>query len=46
MEKIMNTTRIYAARGGWIFEVWTASRLVVLGWCTTREHAEEQAALA
>ena len=40
----MNDIRIYAARGGWLYEVWIASRLVVLGWCATRERAERQAA--
>ena len=33
-------------RGGWIYEVWIAARLVVIGWCHTREAAEHEAALA
>jgi hypothetical protein len=35
-----------AQRGGWIYEVWVAARLVVIGWCRTREAAEHEAALA
>jgi hypothetical protein len=40
----MNATSIYPGCQGWFFEVWTASRLVVFGWCVTREHAEREAA--
>ena len=32
--------------GGWIYEVWIAERPVVIGWCRTREAAEQAAALA
>jgi hypothetical protein len=42
----MNTIRIYASGGGWFYEVWNASRLVVFGWCESRESAESSAALA
>ena len=35
-----------AQRGGWIYEVWIAARLVVIGWSRTREAAEHEAALA
>jgi hypothetical protein len=41
----MNAISVYPGRDGWYFEVWIASRLVVFGWCATREHAEQEAAL-
>jgi hypothetical protein len=41
----MNNIRIYPARGGWIYEVWNASRIVVFGWCATRERAATEAAV-
>jgi hypothetical protein len=38
---------IYPAEsGGWIYEVWISTRAVVIGWCRTREAAEQEAALA
>lgn len=38
---------IYPSRaGGWFYEVWIAARPVVIGWCRTREAAEQQAELA
>ena len=33
-------------RGGWVYEVWVAARLVVIGWCHTKEAAEQEAMLA
>ena len=42
----MNTIRVYPGREGWFYEVWIASRLVVFGWCVSRENAESTAALA
>ena len=42
----MNATRVYSGRDGWFYEVWTASRLIVFGWCATRERAELEAARA
>ena len=42
----MNSIRIYAGREGWFYEVWITSRLVVFGWCQSRERAECEAALA
>jgi hypothetical protein len=42
----MRDTRIYAGRGGWFYEVWIASRLVVFGWSATRERAEREAQYA
>lgn len=39
--------KVYPARsGGWIYEVWIGARAVVVGWCRTREAAEEEARLA
>ena len=35
-----------ALKGGWVYEVWIAARLVVIGWCRTREAAEHEAMLA
>lgn len=32
--------------GGWMYEVRIADRPVVVGWCRTREAAEQAAALA
>lgn len=38
---------VYPAQsGGWMYEVWISERPVVVGWCTTREAAEQEAALA
>ena len=31
--------------GGWIYEVWIATRAIVIGRCCTREAAESEAAL-
>jgi hypothetical protein len=36
----MNGIRIYPGRDGWFYEVWIASRLVLFGWCQSRERAE------
>jgi hypothetical protein len=38
--------RLYPAQDGWIYEVWIASRPVVVGWCHTQEAALQEAALA
>ena len=35
----MNSIRIYPGRGGWFYEVWIAPRVVVSGWCASRERA-------
>ncbi len=44
---IVNNINVYPARlGGWIYEVWIAARPTVVGWCRTREAAEQEAALA
>jgi hypothetical protein len=43
----MKGVNIYPAQtGGWMYEVWIAARLVVIGWCRTREGAEHEAAVA
>jgi hypothetical protein len=43
----VNSVHVYPeASGGWIFEVRVAARAVVVGWCQTREAAEQAAALA
>ena len=39
----MKNVNVYAGRNGWFYEVWVASRLVVLGWCPTRERAAREA---
>ena len=39
----MHTIRIYPGRSGWFYEVWIASRLVILGWAQSRERAERYA---
>jgi hypothetical protein len=42
----MKGVNVYAAQaGGWIYEVWIAKRPVVVGWCHTREEAEQEARL-
>lgn len=39
--------RLYPAEGGgWIYEVWIASRPVVIGWCHTQAAALQEASLA
>ena len=44
MDKNVN---VYPSQsGGWIYEVWIASRAVVIGCCRTREEAEHEASLA
>jgi hypothetical protein len=42
----MNAVRIYPCGAGWMFEVWTANRLVVIGTASTRARAEREASLA
>jgi hypothetical protein len=42
----MKDVSVYPAQGGWMYEVWIAARLVVVGWCHTREAAEQEALLA
>ena len=42
----MKRINVYAGRDGWYYEVWVASRLVVLGWCATRERAAAEALVA
>jgi hypothetical protein len=42
----MKDINVYPAQsGGWIYEVWIAKRPVVVGWCHTRQAAEQQASL-
>jgi hypothetical protein len=42
----MKDVNVYPAQsGGWIYEVWIAKRPVVVGWCHTRQAAEQQASL-
>jgi len=36
----MNGIRIYPGRDGWFYEVWISARLVLFGWCQSRERAE------
>lgn len=39
--------RLYPAEGGgWIYEVWIASRPVIVGWCHTQQAALQEASLA
>ena len=43
----MNNVHVYPApSGGWMYEVWVAARPVVIGWCATRQAAEDQGRLA
>jgi hypothetical protein len=42
----MSGTRVYEGRQGWFYEVWVASRVVVFGWCRTREGAQRAAEVA
>ena len=42
----MKDKRIYQGRGGWFYEVWIASRLVIFGWAQSRERAEWHASAA
>ena len=43
----MKDVNIYPAQtGGWMYEVWIAARLVVIGWSRTREAAEHEALMA
>ena len=42
----MRKTNIYAGRNGWFYEIWIAERLVVVGWCATRERAALEALTA
>jgi hypothetical protein len=43
----MKDVNVYPGQfGGWIYEVWIEQRAVVVGWCHTREAAEQQAFLA
>jgi len=42
----MRTVHVYAAFGGWFYVVRVNARVVVLGWCLTREDAEVRAVLA
>lgn len=42
----MNGIKIYEGASGWIYEVWFADRLVVIGCCATLAAATRQAALA
>jgi hypothetical protein len=43
----MKGIKVYPSKsGGWIYEVWIAARLVVIGCCRTREAAEQAASLA
>lgn len=43
----MKDVNVYPAQsGGWMYEVWIAARLVVVGWCHTREAAEYEASVA
>jgi hypothetical protein len=38
--------RIYPSPSGWIFEVWIAGRVIILGSRSTRARAEFEAGLA
>ena len=42
---IMKKVSVYKSAEGWIYEVWIASRAIVIGRCFTREAAEAEAAL-
>ena len=42
----MKSVRIYASASGWMYEVWLAERLLVVGWSRTRAAAEHEASLA
>lgn len=43
----MRDVNVYRSEsGGWIYEVWIAARLVVIGCCHTREAAVQEASLA
>ena len=43
----MKDVNVYPSEsGGWIYEVWIAARLVVIGCCLTREAALHEATLA
>jgi len=43
----MKDINVYPGQsGGWIYEVRIADRAVVIGWCLTREAAEQAARLA
>ena len=43
----MRDVNVYRSQsGGWIYEVWIAARLVIIGCCLTREAAELEAAIA
>jgi hypothetical protein len=42
----MKSINIYAGRDGWFYEVWTAGRVLVIGWARTRDRAELEAAIA
>jgi hypothetical protein len=41
----MTHIKLHAGQNGWFYEVWIASRPVVVGWCATRERALQQAEL-
>jgi hypothetical protein len=42
----MKSIHIYPGRDGWFYEVWTAERLIVVGWSRSRERAHIEAATA
>ena len=42
----MRRINVYPARSGWVWELWIGARIVLLGWCETRERAEVKARLA
>lgn len=41
----MNSNRIYPGRDGWIYEAWIDPRIVVSGWCASREQATVASAI-
>ena len=42
----MKSTHVYAVNAGWMYEVRIATRVIVFGWCASREEAERVAKLA
>jgi hypothetical protein len=42
---MMKSVNVYAgSQGGWFYEIWISSRLVVFGWCEDQERAQRAAA--
>ena len=36
----MRQINVYPAEAGWFWELWIDARVVLVGWCETRERAE------